>query len=77
MRRAARVAAVPLHLAADAFSEASAAVTARLDRFFPEGYDDAPTADALDAANPYWDFSLNTDSGSDFGYDASGPSLDL
>jgi hypothetical protein len=60
-----------------ALAEAAAAVAARLDRFFPEGYDDAATDDPLDAANPYWDSNLDTGTGNDFCFDPSGASLDL
>lgn len=63
-------------LSADAFRNAAKAITAApREKFFADA--DAASWEALDAANPYWDF--DTSSGSDLGFDdhRSGPSLDL
>jgi hypothetical protein len=56
----------------DAFSKARVAVAARLERVFDEI--DAEPCEALDPANPYWEFTLEADSGSGFDaeYDDSG-----
>jgi hypothetical protein len=55
-----------------AFSKARVAVAARLERIFDEI--EAEPYDALDPANPYWEFSLEADSSSGFDaeYDDSG-----
>jgi hypothetical protein len=50
------------------FGCAAAAMTAR--NIAPE----VVPGDALDAANPYWDFALDSDPGGDFSADRGGPS---
>jgi hypothetical protein len=55
-----------------------AAATAQLEKFFAEI--EGEPCEALDPANPFWDFSLEADSGGDFdaGYnDSGGASLHL
>jgi hypothetical protein len=63
---------------ADAFSNAKAAATVQLEKIFAEI--EGEPCEALDPANPFWDFSLEADSGGDFdaGYnDSGGASLHL
>lgn len=62
---------------ADAFTQAAQIIGDQAENFFPDI--DAPASDAIDAANPYWDFSLD-DSSSTFEIvsDNTGlPSLEL
>jgi len=53
-------------ISAGAFSNAAKTIARRVDRFFADTMADAETFTAVDAANPYWDFSLDTDSGDTF-----------
>jgi hypothetical protein len=71
IRRIARV----VKLAPRAFANAAAAATMRVADILPDEYSQAQAYEALDAANPYWDFSFDSDAA--FEFDSSGPSLDL
>jgi hypothetical protein len=70
-RVARRAATIPTAMRAG--FHAAKAMTVRGTDIPPEAY--GPAGAALDAANPYWDFSLDGDAG--ISAAGSGPSLDL
>jgi hypothetical protein len=77
IRRIARRAGAIIKLAPGAFGPAAHALTAHSTEFLPDECVAAAPYETLDAANPYWDFSLDTDTGAGFSADPCGPSPGL
>jgi hypothetical protein len=76
-RAAALIRFVAGKLAPGAFRVAANAATAPAG-MLPDEYGEAPPFyQALDQANPYWDCSLDSDTGADFGVGSDGPSFGL
>jgi hypothetical protein len=74
IRRIARRAERIVKLTPGACGPAAHAQTARFTEVLPDEDGAAAPYEALDAANPYWDFSLDSDAGVDFSADRGGPS---
>jgi hypothetical protein len=78
IRRIARRTANVVKLAPRAFANAAAAATVRVTDILPDECAEAVPCTTLDAANQYWDFSVDSDAGAGFSAGPpGGPSLDL